>query len=1729
MSDFIESEAEESSEEEQTEEMRAKQKKPRSAAQIHSDSEEEEDDDEKLAEEMKDLINDDEEEEEGSSGSSSGSSSSGESGEESGAEEGGDSHKEKKHKRKHDDYDDNIDDDDFDLIEENLGIKVERKKKLKRVKVLDEDEEDEKEKDKDELAQELFEDGDEDMMEDAAASRSERDTSRHPEGAHRPQEEDLGSESGSEDDVNDFIVDDDGQPITKAKKKRHVKYSDSALQEAQDIFGVDFDYEDVRGYDDEFEGSEEDEEYEDEEEQEPGARPTKSAKPGGKKAAAKKSIFEVFEPIELEQGHFTDRDQEIRTTDEPERFQLRGVPVTAADETELAEEAEWIFRQCFQKPTISVQKPPLGSDPSDSSERSSSGHQPLGGKKSRTAVAKICETLKFMRNQHFEVPFIAFYRKEYVQPELTINDLWLIYKWDERWCHLRQQKLNMEKLFKKMQEYICEQILNDDSAADNLRQIEEADFERLREVQSSEELKDVYLHFLLYYAQDLPAMQEAVMNKRKQKREDARRRKLERQKEKAARGAEEVCRELGLHGLAKKFGLTPQQFGENLRDNYQRHEVVQFPVQPLEAATEYVNDRLKSPPEALKAARYMVACEIARDPTVRRCVRETFFERAKLSVVPTKTGVKEIDESHPCYAFKYLKNKPVRSLQGDQFLKLKMAENDKLIRISIRMDGEGTVDSGSYAHDVRQLYHRDEFSKNVQEWNGQREEALNYALSRLLYPTLEKELKLRLLREAYDHVLRACTNKLYNWLKIAPYEPPDEVQEEEDFDTREGVKILAIAYQNDWNTPAFGALISGEGEVTDYLRLENILKRRNARREQERDAKQRDMEKLKRFLSDKKPHCVVIGAESREALGVKEDVEQAIRELAEEEQFPPLQVMLLDNELAMVYATSKRAEQDFAQYPPLLKQAVSLARRMQDPLIEFSQLCGHDEEILCLKYHPLQDNVPKEEFEWVLAMELINRTNEVGVDINRCVEQSHTAGMLQFVSGLGPRKAYAVIKALKQTHSKLEGRSNLVTSLKLGPKVFLNCAGFIRIDTNSFESSSSTYVEVLDGSRVHPEMYEWARKMATDALDYDDNDEATLNPAEALEEILDNPDKLKDLDLDAFAVELERQGYGNKGITLYDIRAELNHRYKDLRVDYTPPEKEVLFNLLTKETPETFYLGKLVTCQVSGIARKRPQGDQLDQANPIRNDESGLWQCPFCLKNDFPELSEVWNHFDAGNCPGPAMGVKVRFDNGITGFIPTKNLSDKRVANPEERVRVGQIIHGRVTKIDIARFAVELTTKTSDLADKNGEMKPSKDLYYDHEADDKERRKADDVQKHKQRQVYVKRVIVHPSFHNIGYQEAVKLLSTMDQGEIVIRPSSKGVDHLTVTWKVHGNILQHIDVQEKGKENSFSLGSSLIINGEEFECLDEIIARHVQPMAGFAKDITSFKYFFEFEGGKKEHAEKWLADEKRKAPAKIPYCISAAESMPGRFLLSYQPNTKPRHEFVTISPDGFRYRNQMFHSLNALFRWFKEHFRDPIPAGGSSASAVTPGAASTHPYMTPGLATPGRMSAVPMVIATPGLATPGARTPASIATASYAAAYSAAGAGYGTAPAAGYGGMTPQPMQISTTPGYVTPGQSYGAGSSYGTSMPPLAAPSSSYHRNSQTSARSHHGSPSPSPRPSPRTHPSTGSSRGPGGRDQHSTSMTMPGVGRSAEDWKKMAAEWASGKTRNQGGPRRD
>uniref|UniRef100_H9GNT7 SPT6 homolog, histone chaperone and transcription elongation factor n=1 Tax=Anolis carolinensis TaxID=28377 RepID=H9GNT7_ANOCA len=1002
----------------------------------------------------------------------------------------------------------------------------------------DEDDEEEdlgkEEHEKEAIAEEIFQDGEGEEGAEAA------------EGPVVAPDEDE-EEDEDESDIDDFIVDDDGQPLKKPKwRKKLPGYTDAALQEAQDIFGVDFDYDEFEKYNEYDEEMEDEYDYEPEEaEGEIRARPKKTAK----KRVSRRSIFELYEPSELESSHLTDQDNEIRVTDMPERFQLRMIPVKNAEDDELEEEADWIYRNAFAMPTISLQE---GLEYLDRGQATSSF-----SRKGPSTIQKIKEALNFMRNQHFEVPFIAFYRKEYVEPELHISDLWRVWQWDEKWTQLKIRKQNLTRLFEKMQAYQYEQISADPDKplADGIRALDTTDMERLKDVQSMDELKDVYNHFLLYYGRDIPRMQNAAKaSRKKQKRlredgeeEEAEGEDAEDEEQKAPelkqasrRDMYTICQAAGLDGLAKKFGLTPEQFGENLRDSYQRHETEQFPAEPLELAKDYVCSQFPTPEAVLEGACYMVALQIAREPLVRQVLRQTFQERAKINVCPTKKGKKvntrpfrDIDEAHYAYSFKYLKNKPVKELRDDQFLKICLAKDEGLLAIDICIDMKGVEGYGSdqtYFEEIKQFYYRDEFSHQVQEWNRQRTLAIERALNQFLYPQMAKELKNKLLVEAKDFVIKACNRKLNNWLKVAPYRPDQQVEEDDDFmdeNQGKGIRVLGIAFSSARDHPVFCALVNGEGEVTDFLRLPHFTKRRNAWREDDREKKAQDIETLKKFLLSKKPHVVTIAGENRDAQMLMEDVKRIAHELEQGQQLSSIGVELVDNELATLYMNSKKSEN-----------------------VALCESCSFTHCVLC-------------------------------------------------------------------------------------------------------------------------------------------------------------------------------------------------------------------------------------SC-----------------------------------------------------CPSAA---------------------------------------------------------------------------------------------------YIKRVIAHPSFHNINFKQAEKMMESMDQGDVIIRPSSKGENHLTVTWKVCEGVSQHVDVREEGKENAFSLGATLWINTEEFEDLDEIVARYVQPMASFARDLLSHKYYQDCHGGDRKKLEELLIKTKKEKPTFIPYFVCACRDLPGKFLLGYQPRGKPRIEYVTVTPEGFRYRNHIFPTVNGLFRWFKDHYQDPVP------------------------------------------------------------------------------------------------------------------------------------------------------------------------------------------------------
>jgi len=195
-------------------------------------------------------------------------------------------------------------------------------------------------------------------------------------------------------------------------------------------------------------------------------------------------------------------------------------------------------------------------------------------------------------------------------------------------------------------------------------------------------------------------------------------------------------------------------------------------------------------------------------------------------------------------------------------------------------------------------------------------------------------------------------------------------------------------------------------------------------------------------------------------------------------------------------------------------------------------------------------------------------------------------------------------------------------------------------------------------------------------------------------------------------------------------------------------------------------------------------------------------------------------------------------------------------------------------------------------------------------------------------------------------------------------------------------------------------------------------------MAAHARDILNFKYCKDTQGGRREIAEEILRTDKKAQPGKIHYLLSASKELPGKFLLSYMPRTKSRHEYVTITPDGFRFRKINHETLSNLMKWFKEHFRDPIPG-----TPITPGGRMTNrtPYMssnnTPsGGITPGAMSM-------------------------------AAGTPYGHTPLGGYGNIntpyTPSGQTPILTP-FNTPGPSMTPRALSGSTTPQQAG---SHHR----------------------------------------------------------------------------
>jgi transcription elongation factor SPT6 len=287
--------------------------------------------------------------------------------------------------------------------------------------------------------------------------------------------------------------------------------------------------------------------------------------------------------------------------------------------------------------------------------------------------------------------------------------------------------------------------------------------------------------------------------------------------------------------------------------------------------------------------------------------------------------------------------------------------------------------------------------------------------------------------------------------------------------------------------------------------------------------------------------------------------------------------------------------------------------------------------------------------------------------------------------------------------------------------------------------------DVLDDTRIHPEDYDLARKMAADALEVDDTFEEGENPSQHVRELMEGEtDRLNLLMLDDYAVELEKTLGQPKKICLNEIKDELMRPYKERRRKFESLGVDETFALLTNETSESLDRDMVIGCQVAKVSERV---------------------------------------------------VKVVLPSGLEGMIGIKNLSDKSISTCTEAVQVGQYLDCLILNIDRERFFVELSARERDVEEgkmRMERMTAKRDVKFDQDAehDDNQRRNAE----MKRKVAKQRRAIQHPFFKPLDYRGAEAYLKDRPVGDVVIRPSTKGNDHMSITWKIDPEKCQHLGI-----------------------------------------------------------------------------------------------------------------------------------------------------------------------------------------------------------------------------------------------------------------------------------------------------------------------------------------------
>ena len=1070
-------------------------------------------------------------------------------------------------------------------------------------------------------------------------------------------------------------------------------------------------------------------------------------------------LKDVFEPSQLVDRMLTDEDNRIRSTDQPERFQLARKPYKNLEltEEEGREESIWISDLMLPKKSLESQY-----------------REPF-----QKAVAKV---LEFMNVDEYEVPFIFQHRKDYLihahkvqispgpynasGPEyeqraeklLNQTDLWEIFDMDLKFRALIEKRHALQKTY------------------DNLASLSE-DWrdpvfeEMLPAAVTMEELQDVqdYLHFQHSSRLADIALLNGAGTNGTQRRPGASKMMWER------------IRTSKVYGLVRAFGISADAFAQNALKRDSRKQFTEDPTQRPDDMAD--NEDILDPPDyssgaqCLRAAKAMFAEEIALSPKMRKVVRQTYFMNAIIDCYRTEKGKRKIDEQHPYYDFKHLRNQQIADIvpKPDRFLRMLKAEEEGLVEVRIKIEN-----SESFRKRLYSEIESDNYSEIADAWNRERREALDMALLKL-EKIMARGVKEALKAECEMQIAKYCREEYLKKLDQAPYKPRGMV-----LGTIPRVLALSNGTGNMGKDAICWAFIDEDFRVLENGKFVDLLVGDPDRQ----TADGADVAALVEVVARRKPDVIGVSGFSAETRKLFKQLEELIerKQLAvdfdDEDGIPrsdKIEVVVVNDEVARLYQSSERATMEHPGFAPLTKYCVALAKYLQNPMKEYASL-GRD--IISLTFDPAQRFVPEEKIMKALETAMVDMVNLCGVEANDAVSDLSTANLLPYVCGLGPRKAAQFIKVVNLNGGVVGSRSEMVGDVDrnilpaVSGRVWNNCASFLYLEYDQGEPDA----DYLDNTRVHPEDYELGRKMAADALELDEEDieaETQENGVGAIVKKLikdDAQDKVNDLILEEYAEQLEKSFNQKKRSTLETIRAELQTPYEELRRGFALLSTNDIFTMFTGETTDSLCEGMIVPISIKKVA------------------------------DDY---------------------IEGKMDCGIEGTIPALAVSNRSDVSAKQLFSVHQTVQAKITYLNRKQLSANFSLREDEL---QRPYRKEIDRMRDEWDEEEERKDKESMMEKNDISGRTQRVVKHPLFKPFNSTQAEEYLGSQARGDLVIRSSSKGPDHLAVTWKVSDNIYQHIDVLELDKGSSG--GTTLKIGGRySYSDLDELIVNHVKAMA----------------------------------------------------------------------------------------------------------------------------------------------------------------------------------------------------------------------------------------------------------------------------------------------------------